>query len=104
MNHRPQDPNVQEICDRFPRAQHILLNNADNFQRTGMDKKQSDPWPLKYETTSSLDAFVVDVDNTYMHVDRTVACVKECLAYLGRGTELDPNIHNFVKRYFDLHR
>ena len=104
VNHRPQDSDVEEICNRLPRARHVLLSNADNFQRISMDKKQSDPWPLKYETTTKLDAFVVDVDNTYMNVDLTVGRVKECLGYLRLSTVLDHNIHDFVIGYFDLHR
>ena len=103
VNHRPQDSDVEEIRNKLPCARHVLLNNADNFQRTSMDKKQIDPWPLKYDTSSALDAFVVDVDNTYMNVDQTINRVKECLEYLGLDSELDPNIHSFVTRYFDLH-
>jgi hypothetical protein len=68
-----------------------------------MDKKQTDTWPLRYDTSSTLDAFVVDVDNIYMNVDLTINRVKECLEYLGLDSELDPNIHSFVTRYFDLH-
>jgi hypothetical protein len=104
VNHQPNDVECERISKRLPNARHILLTNADNFQQVSMAKKQSDPWPLKYDTTSDLDAFVVDVDNTYMNVDRTIDRVKDCLQYLGLSTELHPNIYNFVKRYFDLHR
>ena len=69
-----------------------------------MSIKQSDPWPLRYDVPTNLDAFVVDVDNTYMNVNCTIDCVKDCLQYLGLSIELDPNIYNFVKQYFDLHR
>lgn len=103
VNHRPQNAIAKEICDQLPKTKHILLTNATNFQNISMSKKQPDPWPLTYHTTSEIDAFVVDVDNTYMNVDRTINRVKECLEYLGLDTELHPNIHSFVKRYFDLH-
>jgi len=104
VNHRANDVECKKIFNRLPRAQHIVLANSDNFQQISMAIKQSDPWPLKYDTPTTLDAFVVDVDNTYMNVDLTLARVKDCLQYLGLITELDPNIYNFVKRYFDLHR
>lgn len=104
VNHRPQDHWVEEIRNKFPLAQHVLLTNASNFQHVSMNKKQRDPWPLRVDTTSKLDAFLLDVDNTYMNVDLTIDHVKDCLQYLGLSTELDPNIHSFVKRYFDLHQ
>ena len=88
----------------MPSAKHIILKNASNFQNISMSKKQSGPWTLTYDTTDEIDAFVVDVDNTYLDVDCTITRVKECLEYLGISTELDPNIHNFVTSYFDLHR
>jgi len=103
VNHRPQNEIAKEICSQLSNAKHILLNNANNFQNISMSRKQLNPWKLTYNTTSEIDAFVVDVDNTYMDVDRTINRVKECLEYLGLGTDLDPNIHSFVKRYFDLH-
>jgi hypothetical protein len=104
VNHRPQESHVRELCRRLPRAQHVLLTNADNFQRVSMDKKQPNPWPLKYDTISNFNGFQVDVDNTYMNVELTIDRVKDCLEYLGLSTDLDLNIHDFVKRYFDLHR
>jgi len=104
VNHQPNNVECERIFNRLHNARHILLTNANNFQRISMDKKQPNQWPLKYDTTSDLDAFVVDVDNTYMNVDCTIACVKDCLQYLGMSTELDSNIHSFVTRYFDLHR
>jgi hypothetical protein len=107
VNHRPEDCFFEEVCSKLPQAQHILLKNADNFQRISLNKKQLDRnlvHTLAFDTTPSLDAFVVDVDNTYMNVDFTINCVKECLEYLGLDTELDPNIHSFVTRYFDLHQ
>jgi hypothetical protein len=103
VNHQADDVACKKIFNLFPRAQHILLSNADNFQQNSMAIKQSDPWPLKYDIPTNLDAFVVDVDNTYMNVDLTIARVKDCLQYLGLSTELDSNIHSFVTRYFELH-
>jgi len=104
VNHRPQNEIAKNICDQLPSAKHIILKNASNFQNISMSKKQSGPWTLTYDTTDEIDAFVVDVDNTYLDVDCTITRVKECLEYLGISTELDPNIHNFVTSYFDLHR
>ena len=103
VNHQADDVACEKIFNLFPRAQHILLSNANNFQQNSMAIKQSDPWPLKYDIPTNLDSFVIDVDNTYMNVDRTISRVKECLQYLGLSTELDPNIYNFVTRYFELH-
>ena len=104
VNHQPDNITTKKICDQLPNTQHILLKNAKNFQHVSMSRKQLNPWQLTYDTTSEIDAFVVDVDNTYMNVDRTIARVKECLQYLGLSTELDPNIHSFVTEYFDLHQ
>ena len=104
VNHRPQDKLAKNICDQLPSAKHIIMKNASNFQNISMSKKQLEQWPMTYNTTDEIDAFVVDVDNTYLDVDRTIGRVKECLEYLGLSTELDPNIHNFVTKYFDLHR
>ena len=106
VNHQPQDFVIEEICNKLPRARHVLLTNANNFQRTSVNKKQTDTNTdsLRFDTTSNINAFVVDVDNIYMNVDRTINCVKKCLEYLGLSTELDPNIHSFVTRYFDLHQ
>jgi hypothetical protein len=103
VNHRPQTNDIKKIFDIFPRAKHILLNNADRFQQNSMVKKQSNPWPMRYDTSTDIDMFTVDVDNTYMNIDLSIERVKDCLGYLGLSTELDPNIHGFVKRYFDLH-
>lgn len=104
VNHKPQNEIAKGICDQLPNAKHILLKNAHDFQNISMSRKQLDPWQMTYDTTSEIDAFEVDVDNTYMHVDRTIDRVKECLQYLGLDTELDSNIHSFVTRYFNLHR
>ena len=104
VNHQANDVECKKILNQLPRARHIVLSNSDNFQQISMAIKQSDPWPLKYDAPANLDAFVVDVDNTYMDVNRTVARVKDFLRYLELSTALDPNIYNFVKRYFDLHR
>ena len=105
VNHKPQDDTIDEIVKQLPRGKHILLTNAKNFQITSMNKKQSNPWDMRYDTTTNFDDFfVVDVDNTYMDTDRTINRVKECLEYLGLETELDPNIYSFVTRYFDLHQ
>ena len=105
VNHKPQDDTIDEIVKQLPQGKHILLTNAKNFQITSMNKKQSNPWDMRYDTTTNFDDFfVVDVDNTYMDTDRTINRVKECLEYLGLDTELDPNIHSFVTRYFDLHQ
>lgn len=104
VNHKPQDFMINEIRQKLPNARHIIMANADNFQRVSMSIKQDDPWPMTYDTYNDPDAFIVDVDQTYMDVDRTITRVKECLEYLGLSTELDPNIHNFVTNYFNLHR
>ena len=105
VNHQPEDSITNTICANLPKARHILLTNANNFQTVSMSKKQSNPWPLRYDTAlANIDAFVVDVDSTYMNVDRTIDRVKDCLQYLGLSTELDSNIHSFVTRYFELHR
>ena len=102
VNHRT-GTECNEISDQLHNARHIVLTNSKKFQRMSMSKKQPTPWPLQYATVSTPDAFVVDVDNTYMNVDRTIDRVKDCLEYLGLSTELDPNIYNFVTRYFELH-
>jgi len=105
VSHKPQDDMIDQIVKKLPRVKHILLTNAKNFQITSINKKQSNPWNPRYDTITNHDNFfVVDVDNTYMHVDRTINRVKECLQYLDLDTALDPNIHSFVTRYFDLHR
>jgi hypothetical protein len=101
VNH--QVDNSEKIFNQLGHAQHIVLTNSSNFQKISMAKKQSDPWPLRFDANINHDAFVVDVDDTYMNVNRTIDRAKECLEYLGLSNELDPNIHNFVKRYFDLH-
>ena len=103
VNHQPQIKDVEKVFGLLSNVKHVLLTNADNFQRMSMSKKQPTPWPLQYATVSTPDAFVVDVDNTYMNVDQTIDRVKDCLQYLGLSTELDPNIYNFVTRYFELH-
>jgi hypothetical protein len=103
VNHQVDDFESKKIFNRLTRAQHIVLTNSDNFQQMSMTIKQFKPWPLKYDVPRNPDAFVVDVDNTYMNINRTIDRVKDCLQYLGLSTDLDPNICDFVKRYFDLH-
>jgi hypothetical protein len=105
VNHRPQHGTIDQLVAKLPRSKHILLTNAENFQITSAAIKRSVHWNARHDTTTNHDNFfVVDVDNTYMHVDRTINRVKECLQYLDLDTALDPNIHSFVTRYFDLHR
>ena len=106
-NHRTDTIGIKTTFDRFPNANHMLLTNAANFQQISRAKKQPSKrsWNLNWNDDIDIDdMFIVDVDNTYLDVERTIDCVKDCLEYLGLSTELDPNIHSFVTRYFDLHR
>jgi hypothetical protein len=103
VNHQPQTQEIEKIVNILPDVKHILLTNTANFQRISRVKKESNPFPMRSDTASDIDGFIVDVDYTYMNVDRTIDRVKDCLEYLGLSIELDPNIYNFVTRYFELH-
>jgi hypothetical protein len=104
VNHQVDDITCRMIFDKLYNARHVVLNNATGFQSLSMTIKQPQPCELTYHVARDLDAFVVDVDDTYMNTPRTIERVKDCLQYLGLSTELDPNIDSFVRRYFDLHQ
>ena len=111
VNHLTNPERLDAIDQALLRARHIVLVNADEFCKMSIEKKA----PLDYDLNLSAvsfarhmfkdrDAFFLDVDLAYSSSTQLTIQLHQCLAWLGLDTELDPALHNFVKRYFLLHQ
>lgn len=95
--------------EKLPRARHIFLHNAKNFQELSAKIKcpyQDDPeFNLLFEEPPEIPgAFYLDVDNTYFDTEKTINEVERCIRWLGRYSELDTNLTDYITRYWGIHR
>lgn len=110
INHDVTLPMYQLACQHWPRARHITLYNANNFQRLAVQLKNPlHPFPTKDLQFNELprdlpNMFYLDVENTYHDVAKIKAATRDCLAWLGiEQIKLHSNFDSYAQKYVDLH-
>lgn len=105
VNHVMHISMYNRIKTLWPQARHIVLFNEKEFQQQAVKFKNPNYGPLKTaQLPQDLEAFYFDVDGNQFNEASIIHQAQQCLLWLGLDTNINGNIHNYIERYFAIHR